>query len=42
MKGIIGQLQEKKMQNDKKIKKYKEITSKMSILKFVITQKITR
>ncbi len=31
MKGIIRQLQEKKMQNDKKIKKYKEITSKMSI-----------
>jgi hypothetical protein len=42
MKGIIRQLQEKKMQNDKKIKKYKEITSKMSIWKLVTTQTITR
>jgi hypothetical protein len=41
MKGIIRQLQEKKMQNDKKIKMYKEITSKMSILKLVTTQKVT-
>jgi hypothetical protein len=42
MKGIIRQIQEKKLQNDRKIKKYKEITSKMSILKLVTTQIITR
>lgn len=29
-------------QNNKKIKKYKEITSKKSILKLVTTQKFTR
>jgi hypothetical protein len=35
-------IQEKNLQNNKKIKKYKEITSKMSILKLVTTQKFTK